>query len=252
MARCQVSVASASTVSGASESRRVVQLDVADALADDAPASSAGGFAAWKRSAAVGALALASRGLSSARRGGRIAKNAYDRWERRQSVAAHGDRLRLITASEPISQADGGDGGRTRGSKSKAVVDAFESYEYEALRSQLRYEAEAADAGRVDVDKIGELLMRGLEPILIGVSVGALGVLSNNVAVMLLNVKRDWTLGLLNYGADGVGALAATAAFPVFADCCSGNRSALTSVDLPSPHSPTMRSDSGLAPRGST
>ena len=121
-------------------------------------------------------------------------QSAYDRWERRQSVASQGDRFRLLQRqrhrSDELDEA----------TEAAAVpVASFESYEYEGVRSQLRYEAETAASDRVDIDKLWELLLRGIAPIVIGISVGGLGWLSNAVAFRCISLRSRYTLDLLNY-----------------------------------------------------
>ena len=185
-----------------------------------------GGFAALH-----GRLHEMSDKILGARRG---SNSLYDRWERRRSVAARGDRLKLLRNLHILPEAEDPVSGS--GSKSPVpagpAVTAFESYDYNSVRSQLRFEAEAADSAFVDGDMVGELLMRSVAPLILGIIIGILGVLSNTVAGALINLKNSWTLHLLNFSSDAVlGLGGVAAAYPVFALFCmslSGTAAALT------------------------
>ena len=121
---------------------------------------------------------------------GRVLKtsSAYDRWERRRSVASQGDRIRLFQASRLGIRSD----------VQAPPIQVFESYDYEVMRSQLRFEEEAVDAARVDKDMVAESLMRGLAPIVIGVCVGLAAVVSGEVAMLLVECRWQFTEPLLN------------------------------------------------------
>jgi hypothetical protein len=154
------------------------------------------------------------------------AATTFDRWERRRSVASRGDRL-TVMRTVPARYA------RQRGVmplvddevvSARPAVSAFESYEYEGHRSQLRFEAEAGEgASRVDYDKLAELLLRGVVPLVLGVSVGALGVISHSISAALIELKWSMVFALVNWHNGGVAGVAGVAAaFPVFAAFCIG------------------------------
>ena len=186
------------------------------------------------------------------------AAHAYDRWERRHSVAACGDRLSLLHAALPAlaggRRRRGGGGGATRqqplvdeeltgdASSAEPAVVGFESYEYGSYGSQLRFEAEEAEAARVDHDKLAELLLRGFVPLTLGVLVGALAWVSHRLGAALIRLKWSWVLSLVNAGSErdrwswvvGVGGVAA--AYPVFVLFCmtlTGSAAALTVYGAP-------------------
>ena len=150
------------------------------------------------------------------------AASAYDRWERRHSVAARGDRLSLLQVVPTFS---GWHGMRLTDDEQPATptgpaVSAFESYDYQIYTSQLRFEAENEESARVDYDKLAEILLRGVVPFVLGALVGVLGWLANGLAVALVKI-RALVLSLVNAGADGILGIGGVAiAYPVFSLYC--------------------------------
>ena len=151
------------------------------------------------------------------------AASAYDRWERRHSVAARGDRLSLLQVVPTFS---GWHGMRLTDDEQPATptgpaVSAFESYDYQIYTSQPRFEAENAESARVDYDKLAEILLRGVVPFVLGALVGVLGWLANGLAVALVKIKWALVLSLVNAGADGILGIGGVAiAYPVFSLYC--------------------------------
>ena len=86
-------------------------------------------------------------------------------------------------------------------------ISVFESYEYDPVRSRFRFAAEAAEPDdQLDHELLAESLMAGLVPLVMGASVGVLGVLSAEVAEYIVELRWEWAAGTLEEGAAGTAA----------------------------------------------
>lgn len=160
-------------------------------------------------------------------------------------MAARGDRLSLLRMEARISISGGAialhdepEDHDPAAELSKPAVSAFESYEYQGYGSQLRFEAEASEAAQIDLDKLVQLLLQSIVPLVLGVSVGTLAWLSNGAAVGLIRLKWSMVLSLVNAGSDGLkGIVGIAAAYPVLAIYCmllTAGAAALTVYVAPS------------------
>jgi H+/Cl- antiporter ClcA len=124
-----------------------------------------------------------------------LSRKKKNMWQRKSG----GDKMRILQANRIA-------GARAKSATVPLQINVFESYDYDPVRSrfrsQIESEEESSGTKRLDRGLLAENLMQVLVPVVLGVSVAALAVVSAEVGGELVELRWERTKAKLTAGAD--------------------------------------------------